>query len=324
MVVVVDGLAASGGYIAALSSEHASHATPRWSARSACCSSFRISPTAQHGRHQVRVGEIIAPQGRAQRLEPTSPEARAALESLVSDTYAWFRDLVRDRRSWTKRISSGSPTAGCSPDDRRSSSSSWMSWAARRPHSPGSPRRRASIPSGSGARFAPAAGFGDLDFIHLATAATLDAVGLSHWPAASRTGRPSRQSKGSTLTGCWPFGTLRPRTEHLGAQRRSPGSPAVDHNDQIRACPADRVTASAPLSARRREHRQRHPQRDHRRDVAWRPRRAAWLRRFLGEEPPGAHRPQSAHRRPRVGGQEIVPFFKTGKEMRERLNRASP
>ena len=44
MVVVVDGLAASGGYIAALSATTWSHAAPRWSARSACCSSIRSSP----------------------------------------------------------------------------------------------------------------------------------------------------------------------------------------------------------------------------------------------------------------------------------------
>ena len=32
---------------------------------------------------------------------------------------------------------------------------------------------------------------------------------------------------------------------------------------------------------------------------------------------------QSPHRGARVGGEETVPFFKTGKEMRERLNRPS-
>ncbi len=32
-------------------------------------------------------------------FEPTSPEARAALESIVRDSYAWFRNLVQTRRS---------------------------------------------------------------------------------------------------------------------------------------------------------------------------------------------------------------------------------
>jgi protease IV len=48
----------------------------------------------------VKVEEIkssplkAAPNG----LEPTAPEARAAIESLVVDSYAWFKDIVRDRR----------------------------------------------------------------------------------------------------------------------------------------------------------------------------------------------------------------------------------
>ena len=64
------------------------------------------------------------------------------------------------------------------------------------------------------------------------------------------------------------------------------------------------------------------PRRDHRGDGARRPRRVARLRRVLGQAPPGAHRPQSAHRRDVAVDQKSVPFFKTGKEMRERLNKA--
>ena len=46
----------------------------------------------------VKVEEIkssplkAAPNG----FEPTSPEARAAIESIVSDSYAWFRGMVTD------------------------------------------------------------------------------------------------------------------------------------------------------------------------------------------------------------------------------------
>ena len=49
----------------------------------------------------VKVEEIkstplkAAPNG----FEPTSPEARAALDSLVKDSYAWFQDLVKTRRN---------------------------------------------------------------------------------------------------------------------------------------------------------------------------------------------------------------------------------
>src|ERR1700730_166339 len=31
-------------------------------------------------------------------FEPTSPEAKAALDSIVKDSYAWFKGLVQDRR----------------------------------------------------------------------------------------------------------------------------------------------------------------------------------------------------------------------------------
>jgi protease-4 len=48
----------------------------------------------------VKVEEIkssplkAAPNG----LEPTTPEARAAIEALVVDSYGWFKDIVKDRR----------------------------------------------------------------------------------------------------------------------------------------------------------------------------------------------------------------------------------
>jgi protease-4 len=49
----------------------------------------------------VKVEEVkssplkAAPNG----YEPTSPEARAALDALVKDSYAWFRGLVKGRRN---------------------------------------------------------------------------------------------------------------------------------------------------------------------------------------------------------------------------------
>ena len=85
MVVVVDGLAASGGlYRRAWPPTTSSRRTPRWSARSACSSSIRISPMLLK-TIGVKVEEIkssplkAAPNG----FEPTSPEARAAIEAIV-------------------------------------------------------------------------------------------------------------------------------------------------------------------------------------------------------------------------------------------------
>ncbi len=99
VVVVVDGLAASGGYIAALASDHII----------AQSSSLvgSIGVLVQYPNFTdllktvgVKVEDVkssplkAAPNG----FEPTSPEARAALAAIVMDSYDWFRGLVRESR----------------------------------------------------------------------------------------------------------------------------------------------------------------------------------------------------------------------------------
>jgi protease IV len=99
MVVVVDGMAASGGYIAAMAADHI--LTQKTSLVGSIGVLFQV-PNVSHllDTIGVKVEEIkssplkAAPNG----LEPTSPEARAAIESLVRDSYAWFKDMVKDRR----------------------------------------------------------------------------------------------------------------------------------------------------------------------------------------------------------------------------------
>ena len=99
---------------------------------------------------------------------------------------------------------------------------------------------------------------------------------------ASRNGVRCRRSSDLILTVSWRFGTLRRPMIQLTGQG------GVD--DQVRACPTYRLAESASLSARRREHRQRHPRRDHERHGERRPRRAARLRRLFGQAPAGPHR----------------------------------
>ena len=99
MVVVVDGMAASGGYIAAMAADHI--LTQKTSLVGSIGVLFQV-PNVSHLLETigVKVEEIkssplkAAPNG----LEPTSPEARAAIESLVRDSYAWFKDMVKERR----------------------------------------------------------------------------------------------------------------------------------------------------------------------------------------------------------------------------------
>jgi len=99
LVVVVDGLAASGGYIAAMSSDHI--VAQETSLVGSIGVLFQYPNfTDLLNKVGVKVEEIkssplkAAPNG----FEPTSPEARDAIDALVKDSYAWFRGMVQDRR----------------------------------------------------------------------------------------------------------------------------------------------------------------------------------------------------------------------------------
>jgi protease IV len=99
MVVVVDGLAASGGYITAIASDHIV------SQETALVGSIGVLfqfPNVGEllGKIGVSMEEIkssplkAAPNG----FEPTSPAAHDAIAALVTDSYDWFRNLVKTRR----------------------------------------------------------------------------------------------------------------------------------------------------------------------------------------------------------------------------------
>jgi protease-4 len=99
LVVVVEGLAASGGYITAIAADHIV------AQQSSLVGSIGVlfqypNFTDLLKTVGVKVEEVkssplkAAPNG----FEPTSPEARDALDSLVKDSYAWFKGLVKDRR----------------------------------------------------------------------------------------------------------------------------------------------------------------------------------------------------------------------------------
>ena len=100
VVAVIEGSAASGAYIAALGTERI------FAPRSAIVGSIGV--IFQYPNfHQLlqKIGVDVesikssplkaSPNG----LEPTSPEAKAAVASLVADSYDWFKGLVQERRS---------------------------------------------------------------------------------------------------------------------------------------------------------------------------------------------------------------------------------
>jgi protease-4 len=99
MVVVVDGLAASGAYIAALSADHIiANETSLVGSIGVLFQYPNFTDVLK--TIGIKVEEVkssplkAAPNG----FEPTSPEARAAIEAIVLDSYAWFKDLVKNRR----------------------------------------------------------------------------------------------------------------------------------------------------------------------------------------------------------------------------------
>lgn len=101
-VAVVDGMAASGGYVAALGADRI------FAQQTAIVGSIGVLMQIPNvgkllDSVGVKVEEVkssplkAAPNG----FEPTSPEARAALQRVVDDSYDWFKKLVRERRSLT-------------------------------------------------------------------------------------------------------------------------------------------------------------------------------------------------------------------------------
>lgn len=99
VVAMVNGLAASGGYVVAMGGERI------FAQRNAIVGSIGVifqmpNVTELLKTVGVSVDDIKSSPLKAQPnpYSPTPPEARKAMEALVLDSYDWFRDLVRDRR----------------------------------------------------------------------------------------------------------------------------------------------------------------------------------------------------------------------------------
>ena len=217
------------------------------------------------------------------------------------DSYAWFRDLVQRPPQARRALLDASPTAACSPAARRSSSSCRR--ARRRADRDRLARQgEEHRPQDAGARL-PAARRGSAT----CRSCTRGGRGCSmrsacpRSPSGSRTGAPCRRSSDSILTVCWRFGTL--RLTQLRPTAPVPSSAARGGDAMIKSELVQRIATQNPHLYQRDVENIVNAilERDHRRAGARRPRRAARLRRLLGEEPPGAHRAQSAHRRACLG-----------------------
>jgi protease-4 len=99
VVAFVDGTAASGGYITALAADHI--VVRETSLVGSIGVLFQYPDVSKLlDTLGVRAEEIKSSPLKAEPspFKPTSPEARAALQEVVNDTYDWFKRLVADRR----------------------------------------------------------------------------------------------------------------------------------------------------------------------------------------------------------------------------------
>jgi len=179
MVVVVDGLAASGAYIAAISADHI--VAQDTSLVGSIGVLFQYPNFTQVLKTiGIQVEEIkssplkAAPSG----FEPTSPEARAAINAIVVDSYAWFKGLVKDRRKMDDtqlaavddgRVFTGRQGVGLRLVDELGNEKTAVAWL----------EKEKKVPANTPVRdYSLEPRFGELSFLHVA-AWTFQAIGLS-------------------------------------------------------------------------------------------------------------------------------------------------
>src|SRR5579883_3223039 len=180
LVVVVEGLAASGGYITAIAADHI--VAQQTSLVGSIGVLFQYPNVADLLKTLgVKVEEVkssplkAAPNG----FEPTSPEARAALDALVKDSYAWFRALVKERRGMDDallekvadgRVFTGRQAVELKLVDQLGDEKTAVAWLVAQKGV------KADLPVRD-YKLSPR--FGELTFLRTAAAVTLDALGLT-------------------------------------------------------------------------------------------------------------------------------------------------
>jgi protease-4 len=180
IVVVVDGLCASGGYIAAMAADHIIARSASLVGSIGVLVQFPnvgdLLKTIGVKVEEVKSSPLkAAPNG----FEPTSPEARAALEAIVRDSYAWFRDLVQTRRHMDEslltqvadgRVFTGRQALKLKLIDELGDEKAAIAWLAKEK---GVNAKLKVRDYKLGSRF------GEFSFLHLAMVAALNAVGLN-------------------------------------------------------------------------------------------------------------------------------------------------
>jgi protease-4 len=179
MVVVVDGLAASGAYIAALSADHIiAHDTSLVGSIGVLIQFPNFTQALKTLGIQVESIKSTPLKAAPNGFEPTSPEARAAIEAVVLDSYAWFKNLVKTRRHMDDaqlaavddgRVFTGRQGVGLKLVDALGNEQTARAWLA----------KEKKVPAATPVRdYSLAPRFDEFSFLHVA-AWTFQAVGLS-------------------------------------------------------------------------------------------------------------------------------------------------
>ncbi|MGH6726573.1 MAG: signal peptide peptidase SppA [Pseudolabrys sp.] len=179
MVVVVDGLAASGAYIAAIAGDHIIAQDTSLVGSIGVLFQYpnftEVLKTIGVQVEEVKSSPLkAAPNG----FEPTSPAARAALEAIVLDSYAWFKDLVKKRRQMDDaqlaavddgRVFTGRQSVPLKLVDQLGNEKTALAWL----------EKEKKVPASTPVRdYTLEPRFSELSFLHVA-ALTFEAAGLS-------------------------------------------------------------------------------------------------------------------------------------------------
>ena len=179
MVVVVDGLAASGAYIAALACDHIiAHDTSLVGSIGVLFQYPNFTDALKTLGIKVESIKSTPLKAEPSGFEPTSPEARAAIQAVVLDSYAWFKNLVQTRRKMDAaqlaavddgRVFTGHQGLPLKLVDALGNEQTALAWLA----------REKRVPANTPVRdYALEPRFSELSFLH-ATAFAFQAAGLS-------------------------------------------------------------------------------------------------------------------------------------------------
>jgi protease IV len=179
LVVVVDSMAASGGYITAIAADHI--VAQQTSLVGSIGVLFQYPNfTDLLDKVGVKVESVkstplkAAPNG----FEPTSPEATAALNAIIQDSYGWFKGIVQDRRHLTDdqlkaiddgRVFTGHQGVDLKLIDELGDERTALAWLA----------KEKNVDTNLPVRdYELQPRFGDLPFLHAAAVELLQAAGL--------------------------------------------------------------------------------------------------------------------------------------------------